>query len=84
MKKKKFKIKKYKNGGAIDELKNTGLFLADMGLAEWAPNTIKQDQYADTKFGKQLGNVAAVNESLSSQSPVSKNLSSKWNDNKTA
>lgn len=82
--KKKSKLPKYDKGGNVGkELKNTGLFLADSMLAEWAPNAIKQDQYSDTKWGKTLGNVGAVHESFSSQSPISKNVSKMWNDGQT-
>lgn len=80
----KKKLPKYEGGGnAGKELKNTALFLADTILAEWAPNAIKQDQYGDTKWGKNLGNVAAVHESFDSQSPISKNVSKMWNDGET-
>lgn len=80
----KKKLPKYEGGGNFGKnVKNTGLFLADTILAEWAPNAIKQDQYADTKWGSSLGNVASVHESFDSQSPISKNVSKLWNDGKT-
>lgn len=68
MRKIKNQTKKFNFGGA---LKDTGLFLADNALSEWAPNAIKQDQYSDTDFGKMLGHVSTVNESFSSKSPIS-------------
>lgn len=74
---KKRKLPKYKSGGftwkgAANTLKDTGMFIGDMALNEIAPNAIRQDQYDNSAFGKNLGNVAAVTESLSSQSPLAK------------
>lgn len=60
------------------DLKNTGLFLADTALSEWAPNIIKQSDYGDTSYGKSLGEVASIHEAFDSQSPISKNISSKY------
>jgi len=83
-KKKGFKLPKYKDGAEFGKnVGNTGLFVLDTMLAEWAPNAIKQDQYSNTKYGKTLGDVASVHESFDSQSPISKNVSKHWNDGKT-
>lgn len=80
-------LTKYGNGGlgmVGKDIKNTGLFLADTALAEWAPNLISQDQYSDTKYGNNLGKVASVHESFDSQSPIRKNVSKYWTDNKSS
>lgn len=73
-------LPKYKSGGIGKELENTGLFLADMALAEWAPNAITQDQYSDSGLGKEYGKINSMNESFSSQSPIRKNVSKYWTD----
>lgn len=83
--KKPKKLPKYPDGGLHEfgkNLKNTGLFIADNALVEWAPNAITQDQYADTGFGRELGNATSVNESLSSNSPIRKYVSKYWTDGK--
>lgn len=73
-------LPKYKDGGFGKELENTGLFLADMALAEWAPNAITQDQYSDSGLGREYGKINSMNESFSSQSPIRKNVSKYWTD----
>jgi len=80
-------LPKYSGGGlgmVGKDLKNTGLFLADMGLSEWAPNAITQDQYSDTKYGANLGKIDSMNESFSSQSPIRKNVSKMWTDDRSS
>ena len=80
-------LPKYSGGGlgmVGKDLKNTGLFLADTALAEWAPNLISQDQYSDTKYGANLGTVASVHESFDSQSPIRKNVSKMWTDDRSS
>lgn len=81
----KVRMPKYSTGGKFGkDLKDTGLFLADTALAEWAPNAISQDQYSDSPYGKNLGKVASIHESFDSQSPIRKNVSKYWTDNKSS
>ena len=81
----KVRMPKYSTGGKFGKgLKDTGLFLADTALAEWAPNAISQDQYSDSPYGKNLGKVASIHESFDSQSPIRKNVSKYWTDNKSS
>jgi len=82
----KVRMPKYSTGGKTfgKGLKDTGLFLADTALAEWAPNAISQDQYSDSPYGKNLGKVASIHESFDSQSPIRKNVSKYWTDNKSS
>jgi hypothetical protein len=81
----KVRMPKYSKGGKFGKgLKDTGLFLADTALAEWAPNAISQDQYSDSPYGKNLGKVASIHESFDSQSPIRKNVSKYWTDNKSS
>jgi len=80
-------LPKYGKGGlgmVGKDIKNTGLFLADTVLAEWAPNLISQDEYSDTKYGANLGKVASVHESFDSMSPIRKNVSKMWTDNQSS
>lgn len=67
--------RKYNDGG---DLGNTGKFLLDTALAEWAPNAVKQSDYGNDKYGRTLGNIASVHEAFDSQSPISKNVSKYW------
>lgn len=80
-------LPKYGNGGlgmVGKDIKNTGLFLADTMLAEWAPNLISQDQYSDTNYGANLGKIASVHESFDSMSPIRKNVSKMWTDDRSS
>ncbi len=68
-------IPKYSNGGFNKFTKNAGylgLAIADGAIGEFAPDAIQQDQYNDTKFGKNLGDGVSIKESFDSQSPLAK------------
>lgn len=75
-------LKKHENGGEFaggnktaNIMKDTGLFIVDNALSEWAPNAIKESDYSDSGYSQTLAKVTAIHEALDSQSPIQKNLS---------
>ncbi len=73
---KKKKLPKYPMGGFLDKTKDLGLYLADNALTTTTgglgANIIKQNQYNDTGFGRELGKNEAYKESFDAMSPLAK------------